>query len=152
MKNFTEIDMTYCGYADCDNLGCWRRLDHLPLDKRDGVCLYSEKPGCFEEEVPSNNPYENYEQYIPNYTKIKQQVTASLSKEDWQKKYKEYLKSDKWKQKRSAVMERCGGICEGCLSAKVTEVHHLTYDSVFDELLYHLVGLCHDCHRRTHNK
>jgi hypothetical protein len=31
-------------------------------------------------------------------------------------------------------------------------VHHLNYDHWKDELLFELVALCFDCHRKVHNK
>jgi hypothetical protein len=64
--------------------------------------------------------------------------------------YEEYLASAAWRRKRDLVMWRSGNICEGCLSAKATEVHHRTYDHVGDELLYELVAPCRACHGRAH--
>lgn len=64
------------------------------------------------------------------------------------KSYRAYLASDVWKNKRERVLKRCGGICEGCGEAKATEVHHFCYDHLFDEFLFELVGLCHNCHER----
>lgn len=64
--------------------------------------------------------------------------------------YSKYLQSDKWKAKRAKVMRRANNICEGCREAKATEVHHLTYIHLKDELLFELVALCHECHARCH--
>jgi hypothetical protein len=69
--------------------------------------------------------------------------------EDW---YNFYLKSDAWKLKRRKVRDRCGGVCEGCRDHPVTQVHHLTYEHVGNELLYELVGLCDACHERAHER
>jgi 5-methylcytosine-specific restriction endonuclease McrA len=66
---------------------------------------------------------------------------------DW---YREYLKSDEWAEKRTLVMYRAGGICEGCRSRKASVVHHLNYDHVGNELLFELVALCRGCHDRCH--
>lgn len=49
----------------------------------------------------------------------------------WQE-YAAYLRSDKWHQKRKLVLQRASGVCEGCLSHPATQVHHLSYDNVFD--------------------
>jgi hypothetical protein len=68
------------------------------------------------------------------------------------RKYHAYLKSDAWFLKRKKVMLRSGGICEGCRCADATQVHHLTYDNIFNELLFQLVALCDKCHARAHNK
>lgn len=64
------------------------------------------------------------------------------------KSYTAYLASDAWKAKRTLVMKRCGGMCEGCGTAKATDTHHLTYRHLFDEFLFELVGLCRECHDR----
>lgn len=64
--------------------------------------------------------------------------------------YDEYLKGDAWHDKRRRVFLRCKGVCEGCGINKATEVHHLTYEHVFDELLFELVGVCDPCHKRAH--
>ncbi len=64
------------------------------------------------------------------------------------KGYTEYLASDAWKAKRALVLKRCGGVCEGCGVAPATEVHHRHYDHLFNEFLFELLGLCHDCHDR----
>jgi 5-methylcytosine-specific restriction endonuclease McrA len=64
--------------------------------------------------------------------------------------YNKYLQSDDWKAKRGKVLERCDGLCEGCREAPATQVHHLTYNHVGDELLYELVGICDACHERVH--
>lgn len=71
---------------------------------------------------------------------------------DWWAWYNEYLNSDAWKARRRKVMDRCRGLCEGCRDHPVTQIHHLTYDHVGDELLYELVGLCDACHDRTHER
>ena len=64
--------------------------------------------------------------------------------------YREYLLSPEWKALRRKVIDRCGGLCEGCREERVTQVHHLTYAHVRDELLFELVGLCDACHERAH--
>jgi len=62
----------------------------------------------------------------------------------------EYLISDEWQEKRTLVILRAGGICEGCRSRKASVVHHLNYDHVGNELLFELVALCRACHDRCH--
>ena len=70
----------------------------------------------------------------------------------WLSNYNEYLNSEAWNIRRRKVWKRCGGICEGCGELPVTEVHHLTYTHIGNELLYELVGLCDTCHGAVHNK
>jgi 5-methylcytosine-specific restriction endonuclease McrA len=64
--------------------------------------------------------------------------------------YAEYLQSTAWKEKRRLIMQRCRGYCEGCGSAPATQVHHLTYKHVGNELLFELVAVCDPCHDRIH--
>lgn len=71
-------------------------------------------------------------------------------KAEFFKEYNEYLRSDAWAKKRNRVLARCKGICEGCGDRRATQVHHLTYDHVYDELLFELVGICDQCHERAH--
>lgn len=66
------------------------------------------------------------------------------------KKYYEYLKSHQWELKRNAVFQREKGICQGCCEWSIENTHHLTYAHLFDELLFELVGLCENCHRKVH--
>lgn len=79
------------------------------------------------------------------------------SESDWHAKrkaflseYGQYLRSAGWAMKRQKVFERCNGVCEGCSEAPATEVHHLTYEHVYEEFLFELVGLCKACHDRIH--
>lgn len=64
------------------------------------------------------------------------------------KSYSEYIKSEAWRARRVLVLKRCGGICEGCGVKKATEVHHSTYEHLFSEFLFELLGLCHSCHEQ----
>jgi 5-methylcytosine-specific restriction endonuclease McrA len=69
---------------------------------------------------------------------------------EWWAAYREYLASAEWQKRRLLVIERCGGICEGCGLQDAREVHHRTYEHVGDELLFELYALCGDCHKRVH--
>jgi protein-arginine kinase activator protein McsA len=64
--------------------------------------------------------------------------------------YQRYLLTPEWAQKRKAVLERERYVCQGCARGRATEVHHLTYSNVGDELLFQLVAVCGPCHRKTH--
>lgn len=71
---------------------------------------------------------------------------------EWLKRHAEYLQTDAWRAKRAKVLKRAGGVCEGCLEAPATEVHHLTYQHWRAELLFELVALCKDCHQAAHRE
>ena len=66
------------------------------------------------------------------------------------RRYDMYLKSEEWAKKRRAVLERDGGICRGCLSRPATQVHHLTYENIYNEFAFELVSICDQCHERVH--
>ena len=72
--------------------------------------------------------------------------------ERWRADYEAHLLSPKWQKLRGLVMNRCGGICEGCMSSRATDVHHRTYANMGDELLFQLVGVCRPCHDKIHNQ
>ncbi len=67
-------------------------------------------------------------------------------------KYYAYLGSDAWKQKRQLIYERDNKICQVCKVETATEVHHLTYQNIFNEPLEDLISICSECHRKEHNK
>jgi len=66
------------------------------------------------------------------------------------KRHQDYLASKSWAAKRAKVMKRANRLCEGCLDAEATVVHHLSYKSWGDELLFDLVALCTLCHAKCH--
>jgi hypothetical protein len=66
--------------------------------------------------------------------------------ENWFKNHGDYLNSQKWKEKRTKVLERDGYLCQSCRINKATEVHHLTYAHKGNEPLFDLISVCHECH------
>jgi 5-methylcytosine-specific restriction endonuclease McrA len=64
--------------------------------------------------------------------------------------YDAYLQSDAWREKRAQALKRDNGLCQGCLKRPATQVHHLTYAHVGDELLFELAPICDECHERAH--
>lgn len=75
-----------------------------------------------------------------------------MKRSDFNKIYAEYLKSDEWMAKRKQVLKRDNHTCTACLEATATQVHHTTYERVFDEPLFHLQSVCDDCHAKIHDK
>ena len=80
--------------------------------------------------------------------KIKQLVY--LIKEN-KMSYKKYLKTKEWNKIRSKVCSRDKGKCKKC-GKKGNEVHHLTYEHIFNEEFYlkDLILLCRECHEKIH--
>jgi len=64
--------------------------------------------------------------------------------------YREYLQSQEWAAIRARVLLRAGRKCEGC-GEEATQVHHLTYEHVFEEFLFELIAVCRGCHERLHD-
>ncbi|WP_377477665.1 HNH endonuclease [Olivibacter oleidegradans] len=65
-------------------------------------------------------------------------------------KYKNYLLSVEWKEKRRLVLERDNSLCQHCMTATAENIHHLKYDNLFNEPLEDLLSLCKPCHEKEH--
>ena len=83
---------------------------------------------------------------------IVRDIANDEKRAEWHDWYYEYLQSPKWKAIRAKTMDRTDGICEGCHERPATEVHHLSYEFVGDEMLWDLVAVCSPCHRKVHKK
>ncbi len=70
--------------------------------------------------------------------------------EDEREKYKAYLKSPEWAEKRQAVKERSGDRCERCRILTMDDTHHLTYERKYNEPLEDLQAVCTFCHQFIH--
>lgn len=64
--------------------------------------------------------------------------------------YDDYLRSDTWRRRAAKIIQRAGGLCEGCLTNRASQVHHLTYAHLGDEFAFELIALCGKCHARIH--
>jgi hypothetical protein len=64
--------------------------------------------------------------------------------------YQTYLNSSRWKDKRDKVFSRDGYICQKCNQNKASQVHHLTYERIFNEPLQDLLSVCAKCHEEIH--
>ena len=67
-------------------------------------------------------------------------------------KFKEYLQSQEWQEKRLQVFAERWRKCEKCGSDQLLHIHHWTYTRVFKEKLSDLFILCGDCHTDLHKK
>ncbi|QOI67459.1 HNH endonuclease [Streptomyces phage Beuffert] len=66
--------------------------------------------------------------------------------------YKTYIKSQRWKRVCTRYWAAYGRKCQACGKRRDLHVHHHTYARFGRELLTDLTGLCHDCHRRVHQR
>lgn len=72
----------------------------------------------------------------------------------YNKKYKNYLFSKEWKERRDFVIKRDGGKCLLCSSTENLNVHHLIYINKNPIIVKDkdLVTLCYKCHMAEHKK
>jgi len=71
---------------------------------------------------------------------------------EWWEAYTTHLNSPAWREIRQKVLQRDGWKCQGCLVARATQVHHMSYKHVGAEFMFELVSLCKPCHDRWHRK
>lgn len=71
---------------------------------------------------------------------------------EWFRVYGLYLQSPEWKAKRNLVLARDGHRCKACEQQQATQVHHLTYENVCQEILFELISVCEDCHSIIHGR
>jgi len=103
----------------------------------------------FELPDEENSHGEYFEEVHRHVTAANEQNREKWLQDSQQKRnleYHEYLQSSAWRLKRDAVMKRDNRLCQGCLKNQATQVHHLTYDRIFNEMLFDLVAICHECH------
>ena len=65
--------------------------------------------------------------------------------------YQQYLKSDRWKEKRDRIIKKAGGKCRFC-GKPATAVHHETYKRRGREKDVDLTAVCNHCHAMLHRK
>jgi 5-methylcytosine-specific restriction endonuclease McrA len=75
------------------------------------------------------------------------------NRDEWFRKYNEHLSSPEWQRKREFVLKRDNYLCQACLRAKATQVHHLSYrfyNLVGSEPAFDLISICDRCHAWIH--
>lgn len=115
-------------------------------------CGVSVGQSIARDRVPDAQNIPPWDDTLQERTRRRERENDGAQREEWSRRYAQYLLSQEWRDKRQRVMRRAGGICEGCGTSKATQVHHLTYDHVFGELLFELVAICDDCHERAHGR
>lgn len=67
-------------------------------------------------------------------------------------KYKAYLKSDEWKERREFIIDIHWNKCQKCKSKYDLQVHHASYENLYNESLLDLCVLCRECHESYHEQ
>lgn len=62
-----------------------------------------------------------------------------------------YLSTTFWQERRDRAIKAANGICEHCFKKPATQVHHLTYIRIYNELPSDLMALCAECHKSIHH-
>ena len=122
----------------CQRCGNSRAVAKASLTWRD-----KQEAGEYEKSL-----IENWQKKVSDFYERRRQECAAFQQQQnaaWWARYSEYLESDKWKLKSRKVIER-DKTCQACLTREARQAHHLTYDHVFDEPLFDLVGVCVQCH------
>lgn len=69
------------------------------------------------------------------------------------KKYENYIsKSEVWKTIRRLRIEVDEYRCKSCRGTNNLQVHHKTYENLYNENLRDLITLCEKCHKNVHMK
>lgn len=138
-----------------DGTGCWVR-QCLTCGSQAGPQLSgkSKEVLALTKKTPFDTALqERYDERRKAHWQTQQEAErqADLQKRrEWWAWYNEYLKSPEWRARRKMVLQRARNMCEGCKSKLATQVHHLSYEHVGDELLFELVAVCDECHRKLH--
>jgi len=69
---------------------------------------------------------------------------------DFKAKYKDYLLSNEWIAIKIDIYQKRGRQCEQCGNKTKLQIHHLTYDNIFNEEPSDLLILCESCHKEKH--
>lgn len=84
-------------------------------------------------------------------TELQEQYNRVSSLQGYKEAYKTvYLTSQHWKSLRLKVLNRDKHTCQTCNTKQHLQVHHLTYERLFQEDVSDLVTLCKGCHEATH--
>lgn len=66
--------------------------------------------------------------------------------------YHLYLKTGHWGTTRAAALQRAQHRCELCNATDRLQVHHKTYERLWQEQPQDLIVLCRNCHAKFHDK
>ena len=86
---------------------------------------------------------------------INSNVQSSIQQQKNNKKFiskEEYYLSEEWETKRRFALHRAGNRCDRCGSKGPLQIHHITYDRLYDEKPEDLEVLCLKCHKKADNQ
>lgn len=92
--------------------------------------------------------FSEFSEAVTSWARRREQTRRTEDEVALRAHYDAYLASPDWRSKRALVMKRAAALCEACLSARATEVHHTTYAHFGNEPLWELRAVCRPCHER----
>jgi len=116
----------------------------------------------FAEDLHEKQLHEGFSDVALVMRQLQSLQESGLSVREARMGYSEYLESNDWQEKRTAVRKRAKARCELCgiSEAKYTEgnggvfvpfsTHHTTYERCGREDLEDLLYVCPDCHSKEH--
>lgn len=124
----------------CTRCGNWTSVKKSSVNDPDSLPVYEDTiRDAFDEEVRRSL----------TERKLDREAERAEQREGWFAQYDAYLKTDKWRRKRSARLSLDRHTCTAqvrCDGSPATEVHHVTYAHLGDEPLFDLRSVCHECH------
>jgi len=66
--------------------------------------------------------------------------------------YNEYINSDKWVERKKLYYKNNKKKCICCETTKDIQLHHITYNSLGNELDKDIAPICEKCHKEFHKK
>jgi 5-methylcytosine-specific restriction endonuclease McrA len=164
MPNYDEINQKVTMVFDCN---CQKKVVRYKLTKASTKIFFLQcltcgdttripkdkvtNPDSFDIKLVDEELRDKWWKARDNYRSQLYREHEIKEKKEWFDWYDTYLKSPMWAKKRAVVLKRANYICEGCLEKPATQVHHLTYKHVGNEMLFDLVAICDDCHRIIHD-
>jgi hypothetical protein len=164
--SYVDIRSMVSGYLnpDCD-LHLWQ-LVHFE-DRAGRVRYKNQCTHCWKlsreiarKDLPQGAPSISVEREDPDakWSAIARVRTSMLDRlnagaeAERKEKYNTYLTSPAWYDLRARVLQRSGGLCEGCGDRMADHIHHLTYERFGREMLFDLAAVCRECHTVIHNR
>lgn len=82
--------------------------------------------------------------------KVKTFTGAYIEKKEY-KRYRKYINSQAWREKRELALDFYDNNCGLCGSKFNLHVHHKTYKNLYRESMADLMLLCETCHKTAHS-
>lgn len=97
-------------------------------------------------------PKAKLKKYRKKLSTIKKSYTGKFIDKDAYNKYKAYIKSKEWAEKRELTLDYYGNQCCYCGNKYDLQCHHRHYRSLYKEKMTDLLILCRKCHANQHAK